>query len=118
MVSEFTGLDFAEGTSVGAGQVFEFYINFGTIGVIGGFLLYGWIFGWMDLQIIESLYRGDQRRFLFWFMICLALLKPGGNLLEIAVSAVSSAITAFGLGYFLSRRQSTADVAVARETLN
>jgi hypothetical protein len=51
-------------------------------------------------------------------MICLALLKPGGNLLEIVVSAVSSAITASSLGYFLSRRQSTAYVAVARGTLN
>jgi hypothetical protein len=118
VVSEFTGLEFAEGTSVGAGQVFEFYINFGTIGVIGGFLLYGWIFGWMDLQIIECLYRGDQRRFLLWFMVCLALLKPGGNLLEIVVSTVSSTITALGLGYFLSRWQSTANVAVARGTLN
>ena len=118
VVSEFTGIEFAEDTSVGAGQVFEFYINFGTIGVIGGFLLFGWIFGWMDLQIAEWLHRGDQRRFLLWFLICLAFLQPGGNLVEIGVSAVSAAITAHGIGYFLGRRRSGADVAVAHEALN
>jgi hypothetical protein len=102
VVSEFTGIQFAEGTSVGAGQVFEFYINFATIGVIGGFLLYGWILGWVDGRVIEHLHRADQRRFLFSMLIGLALLQPGGNLLEIVVSAASSAITAYGLGYFLN----------------
>ena len=80
VVHDFTGIDFAEGTSVGAGQVFEFYMNFGTFGVIGGFVLYGWLLGRMDSRVIECLYRGDQRRFLFWFLISLALLQPGGNL--------------------------------------
>src|SRR5205814_7729697 len=41
VVADFTGIEFAEGTSVGAGQVLEFYVNFGTWGVIGGFLLLG-----------------------------------------------------------------------------
>jgi hypothetical protein len=103
VVHDFTGIEFASGTSVGAGQVLEFYVNFGTLGVIGGYLLYGWILGWMDLRIIECLRRGDQRYFLFWFLICLALLQPGGNLIEIVVSAASSAIAAYGLGHFLSR---------------
>lgn len=103
LVHNFTGLKFAAGTSVGAGQVFEFYVNFGTLGVIGGFLLYGWLLGRMDLKIIELLYRGDQRRFLFWFLICLSLLNSGGNLLEIEVSVASSAIAAYGLGRLFGR---------------
>ena len=111
VVSDFTGIEFAEDTSVGAGQVFEFYINFGTVGVIGGYLLLGWVFGWMDFWVIEFLRRGDQRRFLFWFMISLALLQPGGNLLEIVVSAAASAITAYGLGHFLHRRWPAGDIA-------
>ena len=32
----FTGFIFPVATSVGTGQVLEFYMNFGTIGVIGG----------------------------------------------------------------------------------
>jgi hypothetical protein len=104
VVRDFAGMKFADGTSVGAGQVLEFYANFGTWGVIGGFLLYGWLIGWMDLRIIERLTEGDQKGFLLWFMVCLALLQPGGNLLEVVTSAVGSAITAQGFGYFLNRR--------------
>jgi hypothetical protein len=110
-VAKFTGLRFAPGTSVGAGQVLEFYVNFGTLGVIGGFLLYGWLLGWMDLRIIEYLNKGDQRWFLFWFLIALALLQPGGNLLEIVVSAASAAVTAYGIGLIMRRREQVTSVA-------
>ncbi len=105
---DFTGMDFAEGTSIGAGQVLEFYANFGTFGVIGGFLFYGWLLGMMDLKVIWSLRTGDQAGFVFWFLISLALLQPGGNLLEIVVSAASSAIAAYGLGRFVIPKQITA----------
>jgi hypothetical protein len=105
IVRDFTGIEFAEGTSVGAGQVLEFYVNFGTWGVIGGFLLFGWLISRMDLLVIRYLRQGDQGRFLFWFMICLALLDAGGNLIAIETTAASSAITAYGIGYFLRRRR-------------
>src|SRR5579862_2036054 len=39
VVSQYTGIEFAAGTSIGVGQVMEFYINFGTLGVIIGFLV-------------------------------------------------------------------------------
>jgi hypothetical protein len=110
IVHDFTGIEFAEGTSVGAGQVLEFYVNFGTLGVIGGFLLYGWLLGRIDLWTIESFRQGDQRRFLFWFLICLALLQPGGNLVEIFGNSVGSAITAYGVGYLLRRRWSAREI--------
>jgi hypothetical protein len=103
IVSQFTGMQFAEGTSVGAGQVLEFYVNFGTWGVIGGFLLYGWLIGKIDLRVIASLKRADQRGFLLWFLMGLALLQPGGNLLEIVVTVASSAIAGSGLGYLTNR---------------
>ena len=38
IVSKYTGIRFAKNTSVGVGQVLEFYLNFGTSGV------FGWIF--------------------------------------------------------------------------
>jgi hypothetical protein len=98
VVHDFTGIEFAEGTSVGAGQVFEFYVNFGTLGVIGGFFLYGLLLGRLDLLAKMYLDKGDQRHFLFFFLIGLALLQPGGNLLEIVVTAVASGIVAYGIG--------------------
>ena len=110
VVHDFTGIEFAEGTSFGAGQVFEFYVNFGSLGVIGGFLLYGWLIGRMDLSVIKYLRQGDQRRFLLWFLPCLALLSSGGNLLEIVVGTVSSVITGYSIGYLLPRRWAARDI--------
>ena len=112
VVRDFTGIEVAEGTSAGAGQVLEFYVNFGTLGVIGGFALFGWLLGRMDSRVIECLYQGDQRRFLFWFLISLALLQPGGNLLEVFTSAVGAAVTAYGIGYFMRRPGSTREISI------
>jgi hypothetical protein len=112
VVQDFTGIEFAEGTSVGAGQVLEFYANFGTWGVISGFLLFGCLIGRMDLLAIRYLRQGQQSRFLFWFIIGLALLNPGGNLKEVVVSVAGCAVTAYGLSHLLKRynRGSTRDV--------
>ena len=118
VVTDFTGIKFADGTSVGAGQVMEFYINFGTLGVIGGFLLYGWLIGWMDMRIIECLRDDNKKGFLLWFMVCAAMLQPGGQLLEVVVTAAGSAITAYGIGFFLPSRFGTkTDVNNDRSTL-
>src|SRR2546426_5679656 len=40
-VSRYTRIKFATGTSIGIGQVMEFYISFGTLGVVTGFLIIG-----------------------------------------------------------------------------
>jgi len=104
VVHDFTGIEFAEGTSVGAGQVLEFYANFGTWGVIGGFLIYGWLLGRMDLRVIGCLRSGDQKGYVFWFSIAVALLFPGGNLLEIFVGAASGAVAGYGIGRLLDGR--------------
>ena len=111
--ADFTGLQFDEGTSVGAGQVFEFYINFGVIGVVGGFLIYGFMVGQMDMLAKNSLDRGDQKRFLLWFLVGLALLQPGGNLREVIVSAVGSVIAAYGFGRVATRHERARDAAVS-----
>jgi hypothetical protein len=104
VVRDYAGMRFAEGTSVGAGQVLEFYVNFGTIGVVCGFLIYGLLIGWMDLRVMECLYSGNHKGALLWFTMCLALLQPGGNLLEITVSFVGSAVTAQLIYYLVIRR--------------
>jgi hypothetical protein len=103
VVSHFTGMQFAENTSVGVGQVMEFYVNFGTEGVIIGFLCAGWIIGKLDLRAMECLNRGDQKGFLIWFLICLSMINPGGNLLEVVVTTASAAVTANGLCFILNR---------------
>src|ERR1700734_2977948 len=41
LVNRYTDIKFGAGTSVGIGQVLEFYANFGTTGVMIGFALMG-----------------------------------------------------------------------------
>jgi hypothetical protein len=97
LVSDFTGVHFAEGTSVGAGQVLEFYVNFGTTGVLIGFLLLGFGLKRLDQGIMGSLAAGDMRGLLLRAMPGLTLLQPGGNLLEIIVAAAAAFVAAHGV---------------------
>ena len=118
VVAEFTGMRFASGTSVGAGQVLEFYVNFSTWGVIGGFLIYGWLLGYMDMRVSESLRQGNQRHFVFWFMLAVALLQPGGNLMEIVVSVPGAAVGAYGINQLFNRSRSTNRISASPRTIH
>jgi hypothetical protein len=94
IVSEFTGMRFAEGTSIGAGQVLEFYVNFGVPGVLIGFLGLGYLLMWLDQGIMRALAADDTRGLLLRAMPGLMLLQPEGNLLEILVGCVAACLTA------------------------
>lgn len=98
VVSDFTGIQFAEGTSVGAGQVLEFYINFGVPGIGLGFFLLGFILMRLDHGIMHALAANNMRGFLLRAMPGLTLLQPGGNLLEIVVAAAAAFIVAHAVG--------------------
>ncbi len=94
LVSQFTGLTFDQNTSFGAGQPLEFYANLGWFGLIGGFLLFGFFLGWLDTGLSRSFRFGDVRGMLVFGLPGLALLQPGGNLLEIVVAAVAATVAA------------------------
>jgi hypothetical protein len=92
LVSEFTGITFDESTSVGAGQVLEFYMNFGTLGVAAGFALFGFIFMRLDEKIMRAFAVGNVRSVVQAALPGLAMVQPLGNLLEILVAVASSII--------------------------
>ena len=97
MVSDYTGIIFAQGTSVGSGQVFEFYINFGVIGVVIGFFVFGIIITLFDGRAAMALVSGDYRLFVMWFLPGIGLLQAGGNLVELVTTvgaAIGSALVA------------------------
>jgi len=94
IVSEFTGIRFASGTSVGAGQVLEFYVNFGTLGVLVGFFALGLTLIRLDRGIMLALTTVDTRGLLLRAMPGLTLLQPGGNLVEILVACVAAYVGA------------------------
>jgi hypothetical protein len=97
IVSYYTGLDFAEGTSVGVGQVMEGYINFGTSGVVVLFLVLGTVLGIVDAQAALKLHRGDLLGFVMWFGPGIGLLQPGGSLIEVTATVAASIVLVQGL---------------------
>jgi hypothetical protein len=94
LVSDSTGIRVAEGTSFGAGQVMEFYVNFGIPGVLVGFFGLGYLLMWLDQGVMRSLAAGDMRALLLRAMPGLMLLQPGGNLLEILVGCAAAYVAA------------------------
>jgi hypothetical protein len=95
VVTDFTGISFSEGTTVGAGQVLEFYFNFGLPGVLAGFLALGFVFRRLDLYMMRAFAVGDKRGILLRAMPGLTLLYPGGNAREIAVATVGALVAAY-----------------------
>jgi hypothetical protein len=91
VVAQFTGINFSEGTSVGVGQVLEFYINFGMPGVLCGFVVLGFILMRLDRRVMRALAMYNSSELVRFALPGLALLQPLGSLLEIVV-AVASAI--------------------------
>jgi hypothetical protein len=99
LVTEFTGIPFEEGTSVGAGQVLEFYVNFGIPGVLAGFAGLGFLLMRLDLGVVQAFAARDLSGLLLRAMPGLSLLQPGGNLLEILVALVGAVLGAVALLY-------------------
>jgi hypothetical protein len=102
VVSHFTGLPFAEGTSVGVGQVMEFYMNFGMPGLIAGFFILGVVLMRIDLGMMRALRNADMRNLLLYALPGLTLMQPGGNLQEVIIAVIgaivaSRMVIAFGL---------------------
>jgi hypothetical protein len=94
LVATYTGIQFAEGTSVGVGQVMEFYINFGTTGVIIGFLVLGALVAFFDKAAAVRLAEGDWQSFSFWFLPGLGFMQVGGQLVEVTMSVASAMVLA------------------------
>ncbi len=103
VVKDVTGLDLTEGTSFGAGQILEFYVNFGTFGVVLGMFGFGALFRWLDRIIIRSLNRLDVRKLLLASMPGFVLLQPTGNLLEMLVATIAAVVGATVIGTIISR---------------
>ena len=99
VVSRFTGVVFAPGTSVGIGSVLEFLVNFGVYGNILGFMLLGLILRIFDTFSASNLYSGDWLRFLFWYLPGLGLLESGGSF----VGIISTVAASFVLVIFLNK---------------
>jgi hypothetical protein len=101
IVSRYTGLTFAESTSVGVGQIMEFYINFGRKGVIIGFLILGIIIAVIDINSGHYLIMGNLQKFVLWFLPGTAFCSNiGGSLVDVTASAGAGIVIAYLVSKF------------------
>ena len=103
IVSNYTGIRFAAGTSVGIGQVMEFYINFGELGVILGFVVLGIIITMLDTWAGMRLWAGDWLQFAVWYLTGLAMIQAGGSLIEVVSSAGAALLAVLFVNKYLIR---------------
>lgn len=93
LVTKYTGIIIFGSTSVGLGQVLEFYINFGTFGVVIGYIILGSLLAILDEVASVNLRKGDWERFALWYVPGLGLLQVGNTLLNLTVVAGSGLVT-------------------------
>jgi hypothetical protein len=93
-VSRYTELEFAAGTSVGIGTVLEFYLNFGIVGVLLGFLVLGIVLRNVDRRAYFSLQAENWQQVAQLLLLGVCFLQVGGSLVEVTSSAAASVVVA------------------------
>jgi hypothetical protein len=118
LVTQFTGLRVREGTSIGIGTVLELHANFGTAGVVIGFLLLGTLVTLIDAAAHRDLVVGRWEGFTFWYLVGMSFLQVGGALVEVAGTAGASVVAALGVNQVyrlvLARRPASGSRAPGR----
>jgi hypothetical protein len=104
LVEDYTGFTFGENTSVGMGQVLEFYINFGTLGVVIGFLFFGVLITLVDAIATKQLQSQNWQGFVMWYLVGMSCLQVGGSLVEVSGSAGASLVSALLLNRLILPR--------------
>ena len=90
LVAESTGLILNESTSFGVGNVMEAYINFGLIGILFFFALFGYGLAWLDFTAFMAEREGNLRLLLSAFLPAVALIQPNGSFVELTAGAASA----------------------------
>jgi hypothetical protein len=108
IVSKMTGLRLSPQSSFGVGNVMEFQINFGTPGVVVGFLILGWLIGMLDRKAAIAERRGELGKVILFFLPCVALIQPNGSLVELfsgsAAALVGASVWYWAWKWFLGRK--------------
>jgi hypothetical protein len=93
LVNQYAGVYMYGGTSVALGQVLEFYVNFGTIGVIIGFIILSIFLSAIDYNSAKLLNSNRLPQAAVWIVCAFSLWLVEDNLITAIGGAVSSVIT-------------------------
>ena len=95
MVSTYTRNQFAHSSSFGTGPIFEFYINFGLVGVTFGCLIFGFTLRLLDIRSARIFADGNVLKVAPYFAAGAAMVAPMNSMFFIVNSAITSAIAGF-----------------------
>ena len=104
IVSRFTGTKFAEGTSVGVGQPFEFYVNWKLPSEIIAFILFGLALTYIDQKAGAYMNHGDLWHAACWLVPGLGMLQAAGSSTEIVSSVAGGAVFMWALNHYVFSR--------------
>jgi hypothetical protein len=116
MIRDMCGFIVNENTSYGVGQVMEFYINFGLPSLIGGFLLFGFFYGWIDHKAGNAFRRHDYGDLTIWFLLAISILSPLASVAEIFGNVAAAFVGALGWRWLWRKMGSTGKETEPTET--
>jgi hypothetical protein len=99
-LTKHSGKVVAEGSSFGAGPIFEFYANFGYIGVFFGFVVLGVGVRSLDIAANNNLTNGRMDRFVRYFLLGLTMLQPLADLFFTVTALGAALVLSLGLQFF------------------
>ena len=105
LVSDYTGIEFSEGTAVGIGQFLEFYVNFGTLGVFLGMLIMSTLVSVIDTLAGNCLAKGDWKGFVYWYLPGFSMIDVIVSMVEISASSLSGVLVAYYLNRWLFNKE-------------
>jgi hypothetical protein len=101
LVAKYTGntdlYQTSSNTSIAAGLVFEFYVNYGTLGVFIGFLIFGIIFGLIDMAAGARLATGNWQGFMSWYLPAIGALVSQSSVAEMLSTSAALVVLVFVL---------------------
>lgn len=93
MVNLYTGVYMYGDTSVALGQVLEFYVNFGILGVVAGFIVFGLLLAAVDQGSARAVRTGNYYSAALWLIPAFGLLLPENSLIAVVGGSVSGWLT-------------------------
>ena len=98
-LAKHTGLEFSEGTTFGAGPIYEFYVNYGYFGVFFGFLALGALVRRLDVAAYRALATADLARFAQYHLAGISLLSPLADVFFLVTALVTALLVGWGLRF-------------------
>lgn len=104
LATRYTGIQFAPGTTIATGPIFEGFVNFGWIGIGIVMALWGGVLAWLDSVAGLALRERRYDRFAYAFLPAIALIDSIQNIALIVASMSSALVVAWllqrGFGFF------------------